>query len=59
MMSKWRSTCPDKLLTSIANIQEARLYLLRQTGPTGFLVKEHEGESKYKVSIYFMKIFQI
>jgi len=48
-MSRWRSTCPDKLLTSIANISEARLYLLRQTGPTGFLLKEHDGETKFKV----------
>lgn len=48
-MSKWRSTCPDKLLSTIINISDARLYLLRQTGPTGFLIKEHEGELKYKV----------
>ena len=50
-MSKWRNNCPDKLLTRIANIAEARLYLLRQTGPTGFLLKEHNSETKFKVKI--------
>jgi len=48
-MSRRRNNCPDKLLTSLAGISDARCYLLRQTGPTGFLVKEHDDEEKYKV----------
>lgn len=48
-MSKWRSKCPDVLLTRITQGFEAQLYLLRQTGPTGFLVKEHDNDRKYKV----------
>lgn len=53
-MYKWRNTCPDALLTRLENVAETRFYLLRQTGPTGFLVKEHDGETKFKVS--FIKI---
>lgn len=48
-MHKWRSSCPDVLLTRLEEIAETRLYLLRQTGPTGFLLKQHDGEAKFKV----------
>ena len=48
-MSKWRNTCPDALLTRIGQGYDAQLYLLRQTGPTGFLLKEHDSDTKFKV----------
>lgn len=48
-MLKWRNTYPEVLLTRIEDAIEARLYLLRQSGPTGFHVKEHDSDKKYKV----------
>lgn len=50
-MLKWRNTYPEVLLTRIEDAIEARLYLLRQSGPTGFHVKEHDSDKKYKVEI--------
>jgi len=48
-MNKWRNSCPEKLIRRIEDVAEARLYLLRQTGPTGFLLKEDESNNKFKV----------
>ena len=47
----WRRTYSDVTCASQAFAASATMYILRQTGPTGFLLKE-EGETKdFKVSV--------
>ncbi|KAK3716946.1 hypothetical protein QZH41_014638 [Actinostola sp. cb2023] len=45
----WRRSCPDVVSRRIEQANQARIYLLRETGPTGFLVKEDGVEKKFKV----------
>ncbi|XP_065053622.1 E3 ubiquitin-protein ligase Zswim2-like [Rhopilema esculentum] len=45
----WRRSCPDIVKRRIDNALEARFYILRESGPTGFLVKQEDEEKKYKV----------
>jgi len=45
----WRRICPDQVSRRIEQALEARFYILRETGPTGFLVKEDEHDKKLKV----------
>lgn len=47
----WRRTCPEKILSRIERTMTARIYLLRATGPTGFLLAADGDEKKYKVQI--------
>jgi len=49
--TSWRRTCPDALLLRINEGFEARLFILRNTGPTGFLLKQEEHEKEYKVCL--------
>ena len=46
----WRRACPDKVLSRINRAARARIYLLRATGPTGFLLTAEGDERKFKVS---------
>lgn len=45
----WRRTCPDVVVNRIEDASQARIYLLRETGPTGFLLKEDGVDRKFKV----------
>ena len=54
----WRRVCPDQVIRRIEQALEARCYILRETGPTGFLVKEDGNEKKYKVHS-FMGVLSI
>eukprot|EP00794_Sanderia_malayensis_P003262 gene3262-3743_t len=45
----WRRVCPDDVKTRIDEALVARLYILRETGPTGFLVKQDGSDAKLKV----------
>lgn len=45
----WRRVCPDVVKERIEEAFQARIYLLRETGPTGFLVKEDGLDKKFKV----------
>jgi E3 ubiquitin-protein ligase ZSWIM2 len=46
----WRRVCPEKVTSRIEEALEARIYLLNQTGPTGFVLREDGSASaKYKV----------
>lgn len=45
----WRRLCPDVVATRIEDASQARIYLLRETGPTGFLLKEDGLDRKFKV----------
>lgn len=47
----WRRTCPDVVCHRIEQANQARIYLLRETGPTGFLLKEDGNDKKFKVSL--------
>ena len=57
----WRRACPDQMGRRIDQALEARFYILRETGPTGFLVKEDEHGKKFKVlaDIWNERCFQI
>jgi len=45
----WRRLCPDVVANRIEEASQARIYLLRETGPTGFLLKEDGLDRKFKV----------
>ena len=45
----WRLSCPNKVKERIDTASTARLYILHQTGPTGFHVKEEGKDKKLKV----------
>lgn len=45
----WRRVCPDVVASRIDEAIQARIYLLRETGPTGFLLKEDGSDRKLKV----------
>lgn len=47
----WRRICPDVVCHRIEQANQARIYLLRETGPTGFLLKEDGNDKKFKVSL--------
>lgn len=47
----WRRVCPDSVKSRIEAALEARFYILRETGPTGFLVKEENQDTKLKVIV--------
>lgn len=42
---QWRRQCNDLVFWRQTEAQNATIYILRETGPTGFLLKE-EGETK-------------
>ena len=48
--SNWRRTCPDSVRRTMDELQGATVYLLHQTGPTGFVVKAENNDKKCKVS---------
>ena len=45
----WRRACPDQVIRRIEEALQARVYILRETGPTGFLVKEDGLDVTFKV----------
>ena len=45
----WRRICPDTVKRRIEEALNARFYILRETGPTGFLVKQDESDKNFKV----------
>eukprot|EP01135_Chromosphaera_perkinsii_P008740 Nk52_evm73s1444 gene=Nk52_evmTU73s1444 len=47
----WRRTCPPEVTDIIEKAQQAHIYLLQQTGPTGFVLREQDSEKKVKVLI--------
>jgi hypothetical protein len=50
----WRRTCPDKVLSRIDRAARARIYLLRATGPTGFLLTAEGDDRKFKVAVFLL-----
>lgn len=53
----WRRVCPDVVMSRIDEAIQARIYLLRETGPTGFLLKEDGSDRKLKVCFHKFKYF--
>lgn len=53
----WRRTCPDIVVNRIEDASQARIYLLRETGPTGFLLKEDGLDRKFKVCLINLRLF--
>ena len=58
----WRRTVSDNLSWRQDQAQSATIYILRETGPTGFLLKEEGETKKFKVNLgltldNFVKIF--
>lgn len=47
----WRRKCPEKVSSRIDRASRARIYLLRATGPTGFLLTAEGDDKKFKVTI--------
>lgn len=46
----WRHSCPVKVKERLDHASTARLYILHQTGPTGFHIKEEGKDRKLKVT---------
>lgn len=53
----WRRSCPDIVVNRIEDASQARIYLLRETGPTGFLLKEDGLDRKFKVCLINLRLF--
>ncbi|RDD38628.1 E3 ubiquitin-protein ligase Zswim2 [Trichoplax sp. H2] len=47
----WRRLCPDVVDQRINQAMQATIYIVHQTGPTGFVIKEDASDRKYKVSL--------
>ena len=47
----WARICSDTISWRQDQAESATIYILRQTGPTGFLLKEDEQPKKYKVDL--------
>ena len=46
----WRRVCSDNVSWRQDQACNTTIYILRQTGPTGFLIKEDGETKKFKVS---------
>ena len=46
----WRRLCPDEVASQFDEVPRTTLYILHQTGPTGFVLKEDGIRRKIKVS---------
>ena len=46
----WRRVCPEVVKNRMSQALQATLYILHQTGPTGFLLKEDGTPKKLKVT---------
>ena len=46
----WRRTCPEEVSRRMERALEATLYILHQTGPVGFVVKQEGVGKKHKAS---------
>ncbi|XP_062505171.1 E3 ubiquitin-protein ligase ZSWIM2-like [Corticium candelabrum] len=45
----WRRVCPEKVQSRIEEALQSRIYLLNQTGPTGFILRQEGAATKYRV----------
>ena len=45
----WRRVCPDFVNTRIEEAYEKVVYIVHQTGPTGFVLKQEGEFKKFKV----------
>ncbi len=47
--TSWRQVCPESVSRKIEEALTARYYILHQTGPSGFVLREEQGSKKVKV----------
>jgi len=45
----WRRVCPERVASVVEDALKITLYLVHQTGPTGFVLKEEREKNKIKV----------
>lgn len=45
----WRRSCPEGVRRTMEELQNVTIYLLHQSGPTGFVVKMEKSDKKFKV----------
>lgn len=45
----WRRLCPDDVSRQLDAVSRVTLYILHETGPTGFILKEDGARKKIKV----------
>ena len=50
----WRRVCPDGVARQFDEVPRTTLYILHQTGPTGFILKEDGVRKKIKVRLQRM-----
>lgn len=50
----WRRVCPENVRSRIEKALGSRIYLLNQTGPTGFVLREDDRATKYRVRRHVM-----
>lgn len=48
----WRRACPDQLDRCFEEAARVTLYIVHQTGPTGFILKEDGSRKKVKVLVH-------
>lgn len=46
----WRRVCPDGVTRQLEEATRMTLYIVHQTGPTGFFLKEDGARKKLKVT---------
>ena len=46
----WRRLCPESVSTKVDEALAATFYILHQTGPTAFILKEEGSSRKIKVT---------
>ena len=45
----WRRTCPDLIAQRMEQALQSTIYILHETGPTAFVLKEERSNKKVKV----------
>lgn len=46
----WRRLCPEELKSCLDEASRITLYIVHQTGPTGFILKDDSTKKKIKVA---------
>lgn len=55
----WRRICPEKVANTFEDALKMTLYLVHQTGPTGFVLKEEREKSKIKVGHNYRNLYTL
>ena len=55
----WRRVCPDGVIRQLEEAAGVTLYIVHQTGPTGFILKEDGARKKLKVMVQGCSLCEI